>query len=117
MEPGRDAGLSMKEHVNTALSDLSDQFQTSVADIMSSHLDYYNAVFYGVTDVAIRPLRYVLHAVARLTTGVRRNVLTLVSCTPQYRQFCEIFRGGIVPASSAPADWVTARESITRSRR
>jgi len=46
---------------------------TLIHAFISSRIDYRNAVLYGATDAVIRRLQAVLHAAARLITGVRRN--------------------------------------------
>jgi len=51
----------------------TDALHTLVHAFISSRIDYCNAVLYGATDAVIRRLQAVLHAAARLITGVRRN--------------------------------------------
>jgi len=51
----------------------TEALHTLVHAFISSRIDYCNAVLYGATDAVIRRLQAVLHAAARLITGVRRN--------------------------------------------
>ena len=45
---------------------------TLVHAFITSRVDYCNALLYGVADGVIRRLQLVLHAAARLITGIRR---------------------------------------------
>jgi len=82
-----DAQLTMKNHVDGVARSCfhqlrqlrsirrsvpTDALHTLVHAFISSRIDYCNAVLYGVTDAVIRRLQAVLHAAARLITGVRR---------------------------------------------
>ena len=51
----------------------TDALNTLVHAFVASRIDYCNAVLYGVTNAVIWRLQAVLHAAARLITGVRRN--------------------------------------------
>jgi len=83
-----DAQLSMKPHVNGVVRSCfyqlrqlrsvsrsvpADALRTLVHAFITCRIDYCNAVLYGVADAVIRRLQAVLHAAARLLTGVRRN--------------------------------------------
>jgi len=83
-----DAQLTMKNHVDGVARSCFYQLRqlrsvhrsvptyalhTLVHAFISSHIDYCNTVLYGATDAVIRRLQAVLHAAARLITGVRRN--------------------------------------------
>ena len=81
-----DSQLTMKQHVNIVahssfyhLSQLRsiresltfEALRTVVQAFIISRVDYCNAVLYGVAASVIRHLQAVLHAAARLITGVR----------------------------------------------
>ena len=83
-----DAQLTMKNHVDGVARSCfyqlrqlrsirrsvpTDALHTLVNAFTSSRIDYCNAVLYGVTDAVIQRLQAVLHAAARLITGVQRN--------------------------------------------
>ena len=83
-----DPQLSMKNHVDSVVRSCfyqlrqlrtirrsvpDDAMQTLVHAFITSRVDYCNAVLFGVVGVGLRRLQAVLHAVARLITGVRRN--------------------------------------------
>ena len=83
-----DAQLTMKNHVDGVARSCfyqlrqlrsirrsvpSDALHTLVHAFTSTLIDYCNAVLNGVFDAVIRQLQAVLHAAARLITGVRRN--------------------------------------------
>jgi hypothetical protein len=83
-----DAQLSMKKHVDGVVRSCfyqlrqlrsirrsvpTDAMRTLVHAFISSRVDYCNAVLYGVSSTVTRRLQAVLHAAARLITGVRRN--------------------------------------------
>jgi len=51
----------------------TDALHTLVHAFNLSHVDYCNAVLYRATDSVIQRLQAVLHATARLITGVQRN--------------------------------------------
>ena len=83
-----DAQLTMKNHVDGVARSCfyqlrqlrsirrsvpTDALHTLVHAFISSRIDYCNAVLYGATDAVIRRLQAVLHAEARLITGIRRN--------------------------------------------
>lgn len=83
-----DAQLSFKNHVDSVVRSCyyqirqlrsirrcvpADAMRTLVHAFVTSRIDYCNAVLYGVTATVTRRLQAVLHAAARLITGVRRN--------------------------------------------
>jgi len=51
---------------------VKEALRTLVHAFISSRVDYCNALLYGVTDGVLRRLQSVLHAAARLITGIRR---------------------------------------------
>jgi len=63
-------------------TDALQYLHTLVHAFISSRINYCNAVLYVATDAVIRRLQAVLHAAARLITGVRRND---VNITPTLR--------------------------------
>jgi len=83
-----DSKLTMKNHVDSVLRSCFYQLRqlrsicrsltlnaahTLVHAFIHSRIDYCNAILVGVSDGVIRKLQYVLHAAARLVTGVRCN--------------------------------------------
>ena len=83
-----DSKLTMKSHVDSVArscfyqlrqlrtirrSLTRDAAHTLVHAFIHSRVDYCNAILVGVSDVVIRKLQSVLHAAARLVTGVRWN--------------------------------------------
>jgi len=53
---------------------LTDEaLHTLIHAFIASRVDYCNALLYGVADGVIRRLQSVLHAAARLITGIRRH--------------------------------------------
>ena len=53
-------------------SSTGEALRTLVHAFISSRVDYCNALLYGVADGVLRRLQSVLHAAARLITGIRR---------------------------------------------
>ena len=51
---------------------------TLVHSFISSHLDYCNSLFSGITDSLLGRLQSVQNAAARLVTGTRRDVTVLL---------------------------------------
>jgi hypothetical protein len=83
-----DAQLSMKQHVDNVVRSCfyhlrqlrsvrgsvpADAMKTLVHAFISTRIDYCNAILYGVSAAVCRRLQAVLHAAARLITGVKRN--------------------------------------------
>jgi len=50
----------------------SDTAKTLVHAFVSSRIDYYNSLLYGVSDGLLRKLRAVQNAAARVVTGARK---------------------------------------------
>ena len=83
-----DAQLTMKPHVDTVVRSCfyqlrqlrsvrsslpADALRTLVHAFITSRVDYCNAILYGVAVGVTRRLQAVLHAAARLITGLRRH--------------------------------------------
>ena len=51
----------------------TDAAKTRIHAIISSPVDYYNSVLYGICEVQLRPLQSVLNAAAKLVIGKRKN--------------------------------------------
>ena len=83
-----DSNLTMKKHVNGIVRSCFRQLRqlwavrrsltfdaahVRVHAFIHSQVDYCNAILFRVSDGVFRKLQSVLHAAARLVTGVRRN--------------------------------------------
>ena len=82
-----DGDLSMKAHVNKIIGQCiyslrkiklirhslsTDATVTLVTSLICSRIDYCNTVFAGLPNSTIDRLKSVLHAIARIITGVRK---------------------------------------------